>query len=315
MTYINPIFQEGVYEFPSVVSNSILTAYKACPQKAFYSGILKIRPKQLSVHLNAGKAFADGMNTFRQLYYSNEANFEDARQAAVKSIILSYGDFEPDEKDAGKSWDRCVGALLYALKVYPPDQDILKPTIINGKVASEFSFAEPLDYDLIHPETKDPILYTGRFDTIMEMGSSENLFGFDDKTTKQLGATWPDQWDLRSQFPGYSWGAQKYGINLQGTIVRGIKILKTVFDHAQVIVYHPSWMIDRWHKSAVNTVQQMIKDYNAGYWDTNLSDSCTAYGGCEFKRLCMSPNPEAWIEPYFEPNLWNPLTGEDDPAN
>jgi hypothetical protein len=292
----------------------MITAYKACPLKAFYGSFVKIRPKQVSVHLNAGKAFADGMHVFRQLYYSGEMNFEDARQEAVKSIIISYGDFEPEEKDAGKSWDRTVGALLYALKVYPPEQDILRPTMLNGKVASEFSFAEPLDYDLLHPDTGDPILYTGRLDTIMEMGAKANLFGFDDKTTKQLGATWPDQWDLRSQFPGYVWGAKSYGIDLQGMVVRGIKILKTVFDHAQVIVYCNDWMIDRWKESTIFTVKQMIRDYEAGYWDSNLSDSCTSYGGCEFKRLCCSPNPDAWIEPYYETNLWNPLTGEDDPA-
>ena len=157
------------------------------------------------------------------------------------------------------------------------------------------------------------MLYTGRFDALMEMRSPANLFGFDDKSTSQLGPKWADSWQLQSQFMGYSWGAERYGIDLQGTILRGISILKTKYGHAQAIIYHPKWVRNRWYTSTVFAVQQMINDYKNGYWNSALNAACSNYGGCEFRVLCDAPNPEVWIEPYFEKNLWNPLTGEDDP--
>ncbi len=300
-------------QFPDVISNSLITAYKACPLQAFYSGIYRIRPKQINVHLNAGKAYANALDVFRQGYYSGERSFEEARQDAFLSLTHSYGEYEPPEKNMNKAWPRVISALFYYLRVYNPKNDILKPTTVNGKIASEFSFAEPLHPDLVHPVTGNPILYTGRFDSIMEMGSEYNLFGYDDKTTTSLGPTWAEQWQLRSQFMGYSWGAAQYGIPLQGTIIRGISILKTKHEHAQAIVYHSKWMIDRWLQSTIHTVQSMIRDWENGYWDSSLDMACTTYGGCQFNRLCESPNPEDWIEPYFELNRWNPLTGEDDP--
>lgn len=316
MAYYNEhLFRKEGLTFPDVVNNSLVSEYKACPLKAFYKHILKIRPKTTSVHLNAGRAYSDAMDVFRQAYYGEEKlDFESARARAVCALIESYGDYEPEDKYANKAWDRVVGALLYYFHRYPPDQDILRPATINGKPASEFSFAEPLHENLVHPETGDPILYTGRFDSIMEMGSEHNLYGYDDKTTSRLGATWADKWGLHSQFMGYRWGAARYGIDLQGTIVRGISILKTRHETAQAIIQTPKWMMERWYQSTCYTITCMINDFNNGYWNSILDayGTCESFGGCEFKMLCESDDPEPWIEPYYETNLWNPLTGEDD---
>ena len=310
----NPIFAESEgYSFPQVLSNSLISAYKSCPLKAFYSGIYKIRPKSGSVHLHAGKVYADALDTFRQYYYSGACDFEDARMMGAEVLIKSYGDYEPPSGKENKSWDRTLGAYLYYLKTYHPKSDILRPATINGRIASEFSFAEPLHPDLVHPDTGEPLLYSGRYDSIMEMGSPNVLFAYDDKTTSSLGPTWADQWELRSQFTGYAWGAQHYGIDLQGTIIRGISILKTKYGHAQGIVYHPQFHIDRWYRSTIHTVLRMIEDYKQGFWDSNLDQACSMYGGCDYRQLCTSPQPESWVDIYYETNRWNPLTGEDDP--
>lgn len=314
MAYNQQLFDETERcKFPDVISNSIITDYKACPLKAFYSGIFRIRPLLTNPHLNSGKAFAVGLDAFRQAYYGTDNSFETAREAGFVALVKSYGLYEPPEKNINKTWNRMASAYFYYLRVYHPKRDSLRPAIINNKIATEFSFALPLDDNLLHPDTGDPILYTGRFDSIMEMGSPQNLFGYDDKTTSQLGATWPDQWGLRSQFIGYDWGAKQYGINLNGTIIRGISLLKTKHDHAQAIIFFSRWLRARWLESTIYTVKRMVQDYKTKYWDSNLGDSCVAYGGCEFKPLCESPEPHVWIPTYYEFNRWNPLKGEDDP--
>jgi len=321
--YAGDLFASGDVTFPQVISNSLVTEYKSCPLKAFYKHILRIRPKQANVHLNSGKAYADALDKFRQIYYDPDRttdvpqseHFDRAVIEATKVLTIAYGDFEPLEKNQNKTWERVFGAMCYYLSVWHPEQDVLKPTIMNGKPATEFSFAEPLHEEFCrHPDTDEPLLYTGRFDSIMEMRSPLNLFAYDDKTTSQLGASWADSWTLQSQFMGYAWGAQRYNLNLQGTIIRGVSILKNSYGHSQAIVYHPKWVIERWYTSTVYAVQQMINDYKAGYWNAALNQACSNYGGCELKMLCEAPDPSVWIEPYFEKNLWNPLTGEDDPS-
>jgi hypothetical protein len=33
---------------------------------------------------------------------------------------------------------------------------------------------------------------------------------------------------------------------------------------------------------------------------------CGQYGGCAYRKLCMSQNPDQWIEIDFSPRNWNP---------
>jgi hypothetical protein len=51
----------------------------------------------------------------------------------------------------------------------------------------------------------------------------------------------------------------------------------------------------------------MIACYRENEFDYALDEACASYGGCAFRRLCLSQNPENWIEGYFTERNWNPL--------
>lgn len=114
-----------------------------------------------------------------------------------------------------------------------------------------------------------------------------------------------------SQFTGYCWGAAKAGFPLQGFLVRGVSILKTKFETQQAITYRPQWMIDRWHAQLIRDVEAMIVAWESGYWDYNLDHSCNEFGGCIFKKVCLSEQPEDWLEVDFEKRIWDPLKREE----
>lgn len=301
-------------QFPQILDNTIRSAFVACPKKAYWLYFRNITSKEESPHLNAGGAFAKGIEVFRRTYWSPEhgRDFQSAYLAGFYALTQSYG-YHP-ELEAGewaettKSYENTVAAYASYWERYAPDTDVIQPHVVDGKPLVEFSFVLPLEEN--HPVTGEPLLYSGRFDMVGEYQSA--LFGVDEKTTSQLGPTWSKRWDLHAQFTGYCWGAREYGYDLAGMIVRGVSIQKRETKHGMAIVYRPRWEVDRWYEQLHRDIRRMKAAFADGWFDYNLSDSCTAYGGCPFLLLCKSQNPEPWLESNYRTRIWDPTnpTGE-----
>jgi hypothetical protein len=291
-------------DFPHFIDSTILAAFRSCPRRAYYQYIMHWKPKENSVHLHAGGAFAHGLEAARRAYYEQGADQTDAHAAGLKALLDFYGDFECSS-DSAKSLDRMLGALSFYCDSYPFAADQAKPAIIGDRLGIEFQFADPLP-DSQHPITGNPLLYTGRADMIADFAGAPYIF--DDKTASQLGASWTRQWDLRSQFTGYCWAARSNGIPVAGVIIRGVSILKTKYDTLQAITYRAPWEIERWLKQTAHDVRRMGRCWADHWWDCNLDNACTEYGGCIFRQVCKSPDPEAWLPMGFQQRIWDPLS-------
>lgn len=289
--------------FPHAIDSTLLSTFRSCPQKFFRTYMEHWKPSAESVHLVAGKAFAEGIEKTRRAFYEDGKSAEDALAIGLQALIVAYGDFEcPPESP--KSVHRMAGALEYYFSQYDLETDAAKPRLAaNGKRMIEFSFAEPLPIN--HPVTGQPILYTGRADMIADFCGG--VYNTDEKTTSSLGQTWAKQWDLRSQFTGYTWAGRQAGIPVKGTLVRGVSILKTKYDTLQCITGRSDAIINRWLRQTVYDIQRMIRCWEAGYWDFNLDHSCAEYGGCPLKVVCMGDNPDDWLPIYFHKRVWDPL--------
>lgn len=306
--------------FPHAIDSTMLAAFRACPRKMQLSYVEHWKPKAESVHLVAGKAFASGIEAARMAFFEGRFHTSDgwqscpkgerevAEQIGLAALIRSYGNFECPA-DSAKSLERTAGALEFYYERYPLGLDGSAPhPFPDGRHGIEFSFAEPLP-TVRHPVTGNPLLYTGRMDMV---GSYQGgLFGFDEKTASQLGASWSKQWDLRSQFTGYTWACRRNGLNVQGIVVRGVSILKTKYDTQECIAYRGDWEVDRWLTQTKRDIRRMIQCWEAGWWDYNLDHSCADYGGCQFMQICKSPEPESWLPMYFDRRVWDPLAREE----
>ena len=288
--------------FPSVLDSTTMAAFKSCPQKANLEFFQHWKLRDQSVHLHAGAAYATGIEAARRAFYIEGRDADVSVALGLSACLKAYGSFECPP-DSAKSAERTAGALEYYFSAYPLGQDKAIPlTLPGGKTGIEFNFLEPLD--IAHPDTGEPILYSGRMDM---MCSYEGMkLGEDDKTTSQLGASWPRQWDLRSQFTGYVWGAGRAGIKLDGFLVRGVSILKTKYDTLQAITYRPSWMIDRWYEQLLRDIARMIRAWESGYYDFNLDHACAEYGGCPFRSVCQMRDPTVLLKQQFERRRWDP---------
>ena len=290
--------------FPEVIDSSMRSDFVSCPRKCELNNILHWKPKDGSVHLLAGAAYARGLEVARKSFYVDGRPAIEAIGLGLQALMIGYGDFQCPP-DSAKSCERMLAALEHYFYKFPLDSDYAKPHVFHeGSVGIEFSCVEPID--ILHPVTGNPLLYSGRLDAAMCFAGG--VYALDDKTTSGIGPKWSQQWDLRSQFTAYVWGLQRHGIDTQGFMIRGLAILKTKFDTAEAITYRPPWMIDRWYKQMLRDVQRMINCWTEGYWDYNLDESCNAYGGCDYKQICLTQNPEAWLEVGFERRRWDPVT-------
>lgn len=296
-------------DFPHVVDNSLIAAFKACPQKAYKEYFQHWKSKIPSIHLHAGAAFAHGLEHARVAFYEEGASEEVAIARGVGALMRHWGDYPEDPDDPPKSFARMCGALVYYFDTWRLPVDSAVPAMLpSGRRAVEFQFVEPIE-EVCHPETGDPILYAGRTDMICSLANG--IFIEDDKTTSQLGPSWPKKWELRSQFSGYVWAAARAGLHVDGVLVRGVSILKTKYDHAQALTYRSQWEIQRWYHETVKTIRRMITAWETGEWDYDLADACDSYGGCQFTQVCKAKNQQEWLPLYFERRAWDPVTRKE----
>lgn len=289
--------------FPEVLDSTTIAAFRSCPRKAYLEFFEHWKPGEQSVHLVAGAAYAAGLEAARREYYINGQPAEHAIAAGLHALVTSYGDFQCPA-DSAKSLERTAGALEYYFSRYPLGADKAIPLALpGGKTGIEFNFLEPLE--ILHPETGNPILYSGRMDMMCSYDGMR--LGEDDKTTSALGASWPRQWDLRSQFTGYTWGARQAGIKLDGFLVRGVSILKTKYDTMEAITYRPEWMLDRWYEQVLRDIRRMIQAWESGYFDFNLDHACAEYGGCPFRGVCQMRDPAPLLRTQFQRRRWDPV--------
>ena len=290
--------------FPSVIDSTIRADFVSCPTKFYWSHCRQIGPSARSVDLIAGGAFARGLEVTRRTFWGKGKPFSQSLDEGMAAAIAEWGDFViTDPKKENKSLERVISALGEYFIQWPIKTDPIQPYFWDeGKPAVEYTFAIPLP--ILHPVTNEPLIYAGRLDLIGIFNAQ--VFLVDEKTTSQLGPTWGEKWNLRSQFTGYAWAARHTGLPVAGAIVRGISFLKNSFGFAQSIQFRPQWQVERWYEQLVFDIEAMKSYWLAGRFPQNLADSCESYSGCPFMRLCESSTPEDWMSSY-SPRAWNPL--------
>ena len=295
------------YPFPELVDNTMRGDFILCPRKFYWGFVRKLAPMAPSIHLHAGGAFAAGLEACKRAFYEKGLDEAHSLKAGLEALITYYGPLQlPPARTGDKSCENVVRAFDSYFQRYPLGKDFLKPHMAaNGKAMLEFTFAIPTEVK--HPESGHPILYGGRADEIGKMDQGQ-LMVADEKTSTSLGQTWAAQWDLESQFTGYVRAALEFGIPVAGVVVRGIGLLKTKISHEEALIYRSSWVIDRWWRQLNKDIQRMVACWENDDFDYALSKSaCAAYGGCAFKMLTESPEPERYVEVYYRKRTWDPM--------
>lgn len=298
------------YPFPIFVDSTALSTFRLCRRKWAWSVLRSLKPSTVNTDLNAGGAFAKGLEVARKAFYIERVSQERATQRGLLALINAYGDADPlTESGKKKSWDAVAGAFVYYTDQFPFATDAIQPYLAHDGASAtiEFSFSLPLP--IRHPTTGEPILFVGRFDMLGAFNGQ--AFCVDEKTTGKLDSHSETKWPLRGQFIGYCYAARELGYTVAGTIVRNIALYKEAYAIQQVPVYAPSWKVDEWLRDTLSTVTEMVAVWESNYYQKAWGDACTMYRGCDYLRLCDTPQPERWISPYYTVKPWNPIQVEE----
>ena len=319
--------------FPKTLDNTILSTWCTCKRKAFFAHLLHLHPKNLSIHLKAGAAYAAALEAFRVAYWdASLPTFKDQEASmlvAFRALLVEYG-YENDEQVAFEDstnkgcWRMAEALVRHFQGQFIPTSDAVRPWLVDGKPAVEYSFS--MEFPIQNPDTMEPILYHGRFDMIAEFQGGH--FAYDDKTTSQLGVTWMNQWDTRSQFTGYCAGSRQQGLKLDGVIVRGHCFLKGDVKFAECISHRKDWQLDEWEDNAHEATRMFIAYYERAKAaleagedkfflyrlfpaEGKFNGACDSYSGCPFKELCLAQHPQRYLDRY-RIRVWDPTNPGDD---
>lgn len=297
------LFPDLTPEFPLVWDSTRLSD-AACPRKFFLRHVLGLLPQGESIHLHAGACLASALHVTRAAYYGLHETPEAAIIKGFRALLLAWGDADPEGNGTTKTLLNVCMVFEGYWERWPLESDALRPAILGGHPAIEYNFSVPLP--LNHPTTGEPLLFTGRFDMVGE-DRHGSLYGVDEKSTSQLGATWASQWDLRAQFTAYTWGAANFGHSLKGFFVRGLCMRKTGVEFAEALADRSEWMIADWLDMMIDRISRCMSYFQSNHYPKDLGELCNSYGGCSFKRLCTIPEPSPFVGPYFQVKRWSPL--------
>lgn len=311
--------------FPHVIDNTIRKALAICQQQAAYKHIDNIQPVgEVSVDLHFGRCFATGVEMARRWYFGTEPlSADSAIQAGMEAVTAAWGDYRlPSDSRSPKTLSRLVQALTYYFQQWPLGEDGLTP-VENG-IEHGFNFEIPI----AHPDDGVLLRYAGRPDMLAQ-DKNGRLHVVDEKTAGKFGDTWVSQWDLDTQMTGYIWGVQqqiKANWHFAGDTVpempeivaqiRAVSIGSKEFGHVELPIVRPDWMIQRWYRQMLADVTHFKAAYEHSQRGTftcayNLAlhgNACTSYNrDCDYKMLCMSPNPERLVAGNYQTVVWDPL--------
>lgn len=297
-------------QIPLVIDSTMFTTYRSCPVRFKNEFCHGLAPGRKSVDLHAGGCFARALEVAYDRVYLHSETLASALDLAEVEFHIWWGDFQGPLKTS-KTRERMWDAVVAYFREYPPEMDIVRPFLSDGRPTVEFSFAIPLDGEgwPRHP-SGDPFIFAGRFDMLAEFRQTGMMAIKDEKTMgSNAGRTWGDMFSVRGQFLGYTWACRRrLGLPLNTVIVRGVVILKTMFHWPQIIKQYPEHMLDKWELVTRSTLARMVDSWSNDKWEEQYSfgDACSSYGGCSFIDLCASDKPERWY-PTYRHRTWNPL--------
>lgn len=264
--------------------SSSMETYERC-QRKFYLQSTIPRAEGGSVHLVAGAAFAKALETARKAFYVDGKDEDTALGLANAAMADAWG---PD-KMAHAGTAKNIGAMLRALDKYLGHFPLTYEEYVPYKIQieSNVSFDLAIEHKM-RATLPNGEAYDGTPDMICEY--SGLLWCLDDKTTGgRLDDTWRTSWLRRGQFLGYAWLAkQQYGIDVAGTIVRGVSITRSAISVAETFIPSPAHMIEEWVATTVSIIDEQKRKQEYANYRPSLGVSCNAYNSpCEFLDRCL----------------------------
>jgi hypothetical protein len=317
------------------------SCFNACQRKYFLSYVLKrvvdstpAAPGFGSlVHLFMSSWYKDGdfLKAIQVVNKWEDREGDEKRtQVRMAEILTNYTRQYPSEP-----WKIIANEVPIELRI-PVPEDFKQ--FIDRKYV-QVDYQPPGSFIELPAITETPEFYLiGKVDLVIEWNGW--LYGVDHKTTSSLGSSYFNRFKPDLQMFGYTWALRElFGSRVQGMLVNAISTAKTagqVGSKAQAFArqlvtrtqkeldLYPETMISllwkvhqaeaTWEDAASGQPDKLAYFLGSGvarslanfHFPPNF-DSCTDYGSCQYRELCLS-NLAPDLLSKLQPNTWDPRT-------
>jgi len=281
------------------LDSSKMKCYLECPRKFYWRYVRHLVPQKDETPLTFGSAIHEALYTWYDMQLDGYSK-EEAMEEALHRFHSNWTDQPYDDKRTHEKGDKLLKGYF---KKYPEEP---------------FTFLTP-------PETAFKIKFydyflIGRFDGVINHNGM--VMPLDHKTSTRMGNYYFNRFRPDLQMTKYCWVArkiaQKLGLNeeIHGAYINVLYFTKTKMNYVRQIVSREQWEIDQFTRIALHIMDEInaksvdrMED-----WFPNWT-SCTKWGSCTYRDLCIDNEPERLIDFMFEEEVWNPLDGNDNVIN
>ncbi|KKN88129.1 hypothetical protein LCGC14_0252010 [marine sediment metagenome] len=295
---------------PPVIDASMLSTFMDCPSKFYLRYVLGLRPKRKDPtkdgNLDWGTCWHEAMFAFME---TADEGKEARIIAGLKAIDETYPVYlTPDVDKVKRSKDRMIEQFFAYVERWL-------------KKENEYEVLRNEQYfDVLDEETG--LRWCGRMDSIRRVLRNKKVRVWDYKTTKAMGDTYFDQFEISFQFPGYVWSAgQMMTDDVWEITVDVMYTISKSFNFFERTFRYDEFRLAEWQRNVkriVDRIHFMLENhlYQPEMWDKNWGD-CTRYGKCRFFVVhSLNPRGEGRLlelRDNFDISRWDPsaVAGEE----
>lgn len=272
---------------------------KTCPRLYYYSKLRNLTTKSKSPHLDFGIWYHKALENYDHLRAKGNDHESALRTVTEYVLFVTWHDGKPWESEHNlKNRFNLLRTVIWYLEEYQHD-NATTVTLEDGRAAVEFSFALPVD---------DEIVLCGHLDKIVNFGG--DFFVMDHKTTSvSPGAYFFDGYNPDNQMSLYSFAAQIILKSpVQGVIIDAAQVAVGFSAFSRGFTFRTRSQLDEWYENMQAYVKLAWHYADDEFFPMN-DKACNNYGKCAFHKVCSTaPSMRETIiaSDYIEQD-WNPL--------
>lgn len=310
-----------------LIDNSSLEKIITCPRAAEYYIFKKRESSKDRSALKFGKIVH---RILEHRYRAPNTTSLDQQTSMIAVADEEFAKYTPPE-DEFRNYAMAVDVIKGYNQTYPSDLQVVKDK--DGAPLVEIPFLLPLGEITINASVpvKDmktgvievrwlgsvKIIWTGKIDLVVSMNNS--TYGMDHKTTSIMGPSFFREFDLSSQFVGYTWALRELlnltSAQLPGFIINAIAVRKPTrtgekLTFSRYTTFITDEQVLEWKKDVLEHLSTFLSFLLNSYFPKATKWCVGKYGECEFFNVCLLPEKQRALmlsTGDYKSVTWSPL--------
>lgn len=294
---------------PIVIDASMTSTFMACPSKFYLRYVLGLSPARKDPKRNGnldwGSCWHEVMFSFMESRGKGD-DWNTSIMEGLEALEKNYPAYLTPEVDSGRSGAKRSKARMA--------EQFFAYAELWKEQEEEFEILRNEQYFDVYKEEID-LRWCGRIDSVRRLIRSKKIRVWDYKTTKAMGPTYFDQFEMSYQFPGYVWAVNQ--MTTEPVYEITVDVMYTIsksFEFFQRTFRYDEARLAEWERNVLLTNRRMnlLLDehlYNPEAWEKNWG-SCTMYGKCSFFPIhSLTPRGEGRLlslRDDYAINRWDP---------